>query len=134
MAECCVEPGRLILQVNVATALANLKPVQRLMHELEPFGCKLSIAGFDAERRSRQVLEHLNASYIKIQPAVTEKLTGNTAQQEIVRAIVDAAEARKVAVIADEVADTSSLSILWQCGVKLIAGAFLKENSQVVGQ
>ena len=134
MTECCVEPGRLILQVNVATALANLKPVQRLMHELEPFGCKLSISGFDAERRSRQVLEHLNASYIKIQPTLTEKLTGNTAQQELVRAIVDAAEARKVAVIADEVADTSSLSILWQCGVKLIAGAFLKENSQVVGQ
>ncbi|MSQ99602.1 MAG: EAL domain-containing protein, partial [Xanthomonadales bacterium] len=134
LAECCVEPGKLILQINVATALANLKPVQRLMHELEPFGCKLSISGFDAERRTRQVLEHLNASYIKIQPSLTEKLTGNTAQQEMVRAIVDAAEARKVAVIADEVADTSSLSILWQCGVKLIAGAFLKENSQVVGQ
>jgi len=134
LVECCVEPGKLILQVNVATALTNLKPVQRLMHELEPFGCKLSISGFDAERRTRQVLEHLNASYIKIQPTLTEKLTGNTAQQEMVRAIVDAAEARKVAVIADEVADTSSLSILWQCGVKLIAGAFLKESSQVVGR
>ena len=134
MVECCVEPGKLILQVNVATAVANLKPVQRLMHELERFGCKLSIAGFDAERRTRQVLEHLNASYIKILPALTEKLSGNTEQQEVVRAIVDAAEARKAAVIADEVADTSSLSILWQCGVKLIAGAFLKESSQVVGQ
>ncbi len=134
MTECCVEPGKLILQINVATALANLKPVQRLMLELEPFGCKLSLSGFDAERRTRQVLEHVNAAYIKIQPALTEKLTGNTAQQELVRAIVDAAEARKVSVIADEVTDTSSLSILWQCGVKLIAGAFLKENSQVVGQ
>jgi len=134
MTECCVEPGKLVLQVNVATALANLKPVQRLMHELERFGCKLSISGFDAERRSRQVLEHLNASYIKIQPALSEKLSGNTERQEVVRAIVDAAEARKAAVIADEVADTSSLSILWQCGVKLIAGAFLKESSQVVGQ
>lgn len=134
MAECCVEPGKLILQINVATALANLKPVQRLMLELEPFGCKLSLSGFDAERRTRQVLEHLNASYIKIRPALTEKLTGNTAQQELIRAIVDAAETRKVSVIADEVADTSNLSILWQCGVKLIAGAFLKENSQVVGQ
>jgi EAL domain-containing protein (putative c-di-GMP-specific phosphodiesterase class I) len=134
MTECCVEPGKLILQISVATALANLKPVQRLMHELEPFGCKLSICGFDAERRSRQVLEHLNASYIKIQPALTEKLSGNTTQQETIRTIVEAAEARKICVIADEVADTSSLSILWQCGVKLIAGAFLKENSQVVGQ
>ena len=134
MKECCVEPGKLVLQINAATALANLKPVQRLMQELERFGCKLSLSGFDAERRSRQVLEHLSASYIKIQPSLSEKLPGNTERQELIRAIVDAAEARKAAVIADEVADTSSLSILWQCGVKLIAGAFLKESSQVVGQ
>jgi len=37
-------------------------------------------------------------------------------------------------VIADEVADTSSLAVLWQCGIKLIAGAFLKESSQVIAQ
>ena len=35
---------------------------------------------------------------------------------------------------ADEVADTSSLAVLWQCGVKLIAGAFLSESSQVLAQ
>lgn len=132
--ENCIEGERLILQISAASAQSNLKPVQRLMGELEPLGCKLSISGFDVERRTRQVLEHLPASFIKLQQSLTENLTGNTANQEDIRKIVEAAESQGVSVIADEVADTSSLAILWQCGVKLIAGAFLKENSQVVGQ
>lgn len=134
MAECCVEADKLILQINAATAISNLKPVQRMMNELGPLGCRLSISGFDADRRTRQSLEHLNASYIKVHPDLTDQLTGNTAKQDIIRKIVDTAEAHGVNVIADEVADTSSLAILWQCGIKLIAGAFLKESSQVVGQ
>ncbi len=48
--------------------------------------------------------------------------------------MVEAADPHDVAVIADEVADTSSLAVLWQCGVKLIAGAFLRESSQVIAQ
>ena len=134
MSEFCVEAEKVIIQVSAATVQSNLKPVQRLMNELGPHGCSLSIAGFDAERRTRQVLDHLSVSYIKIQAKLTDQLTGNSSHQEAIRKIVDAADSSGVKVIADEVEDTASLAILWQCGVKLIAGAFLKENSQVVGQ
>jgi len=134
MARSCVEPGKLIIQISAAAAQSNLKPAQRLMQELKPLGCSLSVCGVDAERRSRQLLEHLEAGYLKIHPNLTTNLVGNSANQEAIRKIVDAAESHRVYVIADEVADTSSLATLWQCGVKLVAGAFLKENSQVVGQ
>jgi diguanylate cyclase (GGDEF)-like protein/PAS domain S-box-containing protein len=134
MSGLCIDGNRLIVQITTACAQSNLKPVQRLMQELRPLGCKLSIAAFGTERRHRQVLEHLDVNYVKIHPSFTANLSGITANQEAIRGIVDAAESRRVAVIADEVADTASLAILWQCGVKLIAGAFLKENSQVVGQ
>ncbi|HKX56669.1 MAG TPA: EAL domain-containing protein, partial [Xanthomonadales bacterium] len=73
-------------------------------------------------------------SYLKLQAVLTESLVGNTGNQEIIRNIVELAEKHQVTVIADEVADTSSLAILWQCGIKLIAGAFLKESSQVMAQ
>ena len=104
------------------------------MQELAPLGCRLSISGFGTERRHRQVLEHLEAHYVKLHPSLTANLSGNSTGQDAIRAVVDMAEASKAAVIADEVADTPSLATLWQCGVKLIAGAFLKESSQVVGQ
>jgi EAL domain-containing protein (putative c-di-GMP-specific phosphodiesterase class I) len=89
---------------------------------------------FDSERRTSQLLEHLDVAYIKLQPALTNGLTGNARNQDAIRKIVEAAEAHGVAVIADEVADTSSLAVLWQCGVKLIAGAFLRETTQVLAK
>jgi diguanylate cyclase (GGDEF)-like protein len=130
----CVEGSSLILQIPSSAALTNMKPAQRLMKELKPLGCQLSISYFDSERRCCQLLEHLDVSYVKLQPALTQDLTSNSKNQEAIRKIVEAADPAGVSVIADEVADTSSLAVLWQCGVKLIAGAFLKEPSQVIAQ
>jgi diguanylate cyclase (GGDEF)-like protein/PAS domain S-box-containing protein len=134
MKAACIEGERLVLQIAANAAQTNLRPAQRLMKELKPLGCQLSISQFDADRRSRQLLEHLDVSYVKLHPSLTEELTVNTKNQEAISKVVEAAESHGVAVIADEVADTSSLAVLWQCGVKLIAGAFLRESSQVLAQ
>jgi EAL domain-containing protein (putative c-di-GMP-specific phosphodiesterase class I) len=130
----CVDGSRLILQIPSSAALTNMKPAQRLMKELKPLGCQLSISYFDADRRCCQLLEHLDVSYVKILPVLTQDLTSNSKHQDAIRKIVEAAEPAGVSVIADEVADTSSLAVLWQCGVKLISGAFLKEPPQVIAQ
>jgi diguanylate cyclase (GGDEF)-like protein len=130
----CIDGSRIILQIGAATALNNLRPAQRLIKELQPLGCHLSISQFDAERRTCQLLEHLEVSYIKLRPELTFELTANSKLQESIRLIVEAAEPRSVAVIADEVQDTSSLAVLWQCGIKLIAGSFVRESTQVVAQ
>jgi len=130
----CVDGSRVILQIAAATALNNLRPMQRLAKELLPLGCALSISNFDAERRTCQLLEHIDVSYIKMRPELTFELTSNAKLQESIAHIVEAAEPRGVAVIADEVQDTSSLAVLWQCGIKLIAGSFVRESTQVVAQ
>jgi diguanylate cyclase (GGDEF)-like protein len=130
----CVDGNRVILQVTAQSALGNLRPAQRLAKELGVLGCRLAVSMFDSERRTCQLLEHLDVAYVKLHPALTEELTANTKHQEAVRRIVEAAEAHGVAVIADEVTNTSSLAVLWQCGVKLIAGAFLRETTQVLAQ
>ncbi|MEJ2383430.1 MAG: EAL domain-containing protein [Xanthomonadales bacterium] len=134
MKAACVEGSKIILQISSAAALNNLRPAQRLMRELSPLGCDLSVCQFDNERRTLQLLEHLDARYIKLQHALTQDLLSDTQRQEAIRQIVEVAEQHEVTVIADEVADTSSLAVLWQCGVKLISGAFLSESSQVIAQ
>lgn len=134
MKEACVDGSKIVLQIGVSAAQTNLRPAQRLMKELKPLGCSLSISQFDDERRSLQLLDHIGASYIKLKPELTTDLISNSKNQEAIRKIVDAAQAHDIEVIADEVADTSSLAVLWQCGVKLIAGAFLSDSSQVIAQ
>jgi len=130
----CVQGDRIILQVSAQTALGNLRPTQRLIKELSPFGCRLAVSQFDADRRNCQLLEHLDVSYVKLQPELTDDLTSNAKHQECVRTVVEAAERHGVAVVADEVTDTSCLAVLWQCGVKLITGTFVKESTQVLAQ
>ncbi len=132
--ESCVDGKQVILQIPAQTALGNLRPVQRLIKELTPLGCQLSISQFDADRRTCQLLKHLEVSFIKLHTTLTDELTANTKNQEGVRTVVEAAEPHGALVIADEVSDTSSLAILWQCGVKLIAGSFIRETTQVLAQ
>lgn len=129
-----VDAGKLIIQIPADSAQANLKPTQRLMKDIAPLGCRLSISDFGSERRTLQLFEHLDIAYVKLSTDLTLDLQGNNKSQEAIRQIVDAAKERETIVIADEISDTSNLAILWQCGVKMIAGAFLKETSQVIGQ
>ena len=130
----CIEGRRIILQIDANAAKTNLKPAQRLMKELKPLGCRLAISNFDTGRRTSQLLEHLEVSYVKLHPMLTEDLLTDTKNQESIRKIVDDAEIHGASVIAEEVEDTSSLAVLWQCGVKLISGTFLKEPPQVIAQ
>ena len=134
MTDACVEGEKVIVQIAANAVHSNLRPAQRLMKELKPMGCQLSVCQFDAERRTLQLLDHIDASYIKLHTSLTHELISNTKNQEAIRKIVEAAEPHGIEVIADEVADTSSLAVLWQCGVKLIAGAFLNDSSQVLAQ
>jgi diguanylate cyclase (GGDEF)-like protein len=129
-----VDGSRIVLQIAAQSALSNLRPAQRLIGELKPLGCQLSINEFDAERRTCQLLEHLEVSFVKLQQALTTELTADAKLQESIRKIVEAAEPKGIAVIAGEVPDTSSLAVLWQCGVKLIAGSFIRETTQVQAQ
>ena len=71
---------------------------------------------------------------IKLRPGLAQGLSSNTANQEIIRAVVRSVEKQNVTIVADEVQDAADLAVLWQCGVKLVTGDFLNEAPQVVGQ
>lgn len=129
-----VEGSQLILQISAMVAESNLKPTRRVVEELQPLGCNFVLSEFDNDPRTLQLLDHLPVGMIKLRPGLARGLSSNTANQEIVRAVVRAIETRNITVIADEVQDASDLAVLWQCGVKLVTGDFLNEAPQVVGQ
>lgn len=126
--------SQLILQISAISAESNLKPTRRIIDELKDLGCGFVLSEFDNDRRTIQLLEHLPVNMIKLRPGLAQGLSANTANQEIIRAVVRAIEPYDIIVIADEVQDASDLAVLWQCGVKLVTGDFLNEAPQVVGQ
>jgi diguanylate cyclase (GGDEF)-like protein len=126
--------SQLILQISGITAESNLKPTRRIIDELQDLGCSFVLSEFDNDRRTLQLLEHLPVSMVKLRPGLAQGLSANTANQEVIRAVVRAVEPYDITIISDEVQDASDLAILWQCGVKLVTGDFLNEAPQVVGQ
>jgi diguanylate cyclase (GGDEF)-like protein len=129
-----VEGSQIILQISAIVSESHLKPTCRLVDELQRLGCNFVISEFDNDRRTIQLLDHLPVHMIKLRPGLAKGLSSNTTNQEIIRAVVRAVEARNITIIADEVRDASDLAALWQCGVKLVTGDFLNEAPQVVGQ
>jgi EAL domain-containing protein (putative c-di-GMP-specific phosphodiesterase class I) len=134
MEESGVEGSQLILQISAISAESNLKPTRRIIDELKELGCGFILSEFDNDRRTLQLLEHLPVNMIKLRPGLAQGLSSNTANQEIIRAVVRAVETQDITIVADEVQDAADLAVLWQCGVRLVTGDFLNEAPQVVGQ
>ncbi len=126
--------SQLVLQVSTSIAESNLKPTRQVIDELQGLGCSFVLSEFDDDRRTIQLLEHLPVNMVKLHPDLAKGLSSNTSNQEIIRAIVRAVEPYDISIVADEVRDASDLSVLWQCGIKLVTGDFLNEAPQVVGQ
>lgn len=126
--------SQIVLQISAMFAETNLKPTRRVIDELKDHGCSFVLSEFDNDRRTIQLLDLLPVDMIKLRPGLAKGLSSNTANQEIIRAVVRAVEPHNTTIIADEVQDASDLAVLWQCGVKLVTGDFLNEAPQVVGQ
>jgi diguanylate cyclase (GGDEF)-like protein len=129
-----VQGTQVIIQLSARSAESNLKPAGRLIEELKPLGCTFSLSGFDDQRKYCQLLEHLDISLVKLRHGLAQGVNHNSPHLDIIRNVVSETEPADIAVIADEVQDAADLAVLWQCGVKLVAGEFLKEAPQVVGQ
>jgi diguanylate cyclase (GGDEF)-like protein len=129
-----VEGSQLILQISAIAAESHLKPTARVIDELRDMGCGVVLSEFDNDQRTIKLLEHLKVNMIKLRPGLATGLTSNSANQDIIRAVVKSIEPYEIIIVADEVEDASDLAILWQCGVKLVTGDFLNEAPQVVGQ
>ncbi len=117
----------LVFEVHEKTASTHLKNAKVFLHGLKELHCGFAIEHFGANNHSFNLLKHLPADYLKIDGSLIHKLAQNPEQQEIVKRIAAQAHDLGKLTIAEFVEDASSLSVLWQCGVKFIQGNFLQE-------
>ena len=61
--------GALGFEIALDSAISHEAPVQKLMAEVRPFGCSLTLSGFDGSKASFSELEDLAPDYIKISVA-----------------------------------------------------------------
>lgn len=128
-----VQGSQLIVQTPAPVAVSNLRQCRKLSQELRNYGVRFSLSGFDEQDRHCQLLREIDVDLVSLHSGLCEALKSNAANRAAVRKVVLAAEQAGAVVVAGDVQDAADMATLWQCGVRLVCGDYLRELSQISG-
>ena len=129
-----LSPSRLILQVRTESVVARLPKSKLVLNALAASGFGISLSGFENDPRHFRVLNGLPVSCIRPAQHLFTNLGDGAGRSEDLADLVKSCEKTEANVIAEGVQAARHLAMLWQLGIKLVAGDFLHEESRVVGQ
>ncbi len=123
-------PNSLAFVVKENVAVTNLKYTKDLAEKVKSLNCDFIVDDFGSGTNPFQLLQHIHADYVRIDPGFMEGLAENTQHQNHIKLISEQATQLGKKTIAQHVPDAASLSILWGLGVNFIQGNFLQEPSE----
>jgi diguanylate cyclase (GGDEF)-like protein len=117
----------LIFEVKESVAVTNLKNAKDLASKLRKIKCGFVLDDFGSGTNPFQLLEHIDADYVRLDKSFMDELADNPQNQETIKKIAEQASEFGKFTIAQFVKDANSLSLLWGMGVNFIQGYFLQE-------
>lgn len=120
-----LSPNAIIWQMtenDVSTALKEIKPFSKAIEEIHG---QLAVNRFGCGLNPFNMLKHLNATYLKVDPSFIEDLS-NEQNKTALRELVAAAHAQGKLTIIPYVENASILSTLWQIGTNYVQGHYLQ--------
>jgi EAL domain-containing protein (putative c-di-GMP-specific phosphodiesterase class I)/GGDEF domain-containing protein/DNA-binding response OmpR family regulator len=124
-------PGnRLVFEICDANIRAGLKQVADFANHARKLGCGIALEHYDIGRDLEPLLEHISASYVKINRNAVDDIAVSRELQLKLKTMIALCEHHKARVITGFVEDASSLQLLWKCGVHYIQGNFLQEPDE----
>ena len=130
--DAALTPRQIVFQINERIASAHVRPAEELSRELTRLGFGFCVDSLGSGSNTLQIIEHVPMHYAKIDGALMQGLAGSDDRQETVRGIVEAANDRNVATIAERVEDANTMAVLWQLGVAFIQGYQIREPEVVL--
>ncbi len=121
--------GSLAFVVKETVAVTNLKNTREIAEKVKQLNCDFILDDFGSGANPFQLLQHIPADYIRLDPGLMEELSENPHDQETIKHIAAQASEQGINTIAQHVPDAASLSILWGLGVNFIQGNFLQPPS-----
>ncbi|WP_018174586.1 EAL domain-containing protein [Thioalkalivibrio sp. ALJ9] len=121
-----IPADNVVVELKEPTVVTNLKPAMKVSRGLVEMHSHLCIDDFGNGLNPFQLLQHLEADHIKLDPSFVEGLAENEENQEAIREYVDAAHAKGKQVIVPHVEDASVLAVLYGLNVNLVQGYFIQ--------
>ncbi len=117
----------LIFEIKESVAVTHLKNTKDLAINLKKMKCGFVLDDFGSGSNPFQLLEHIDADYVRLEKGLMNDLVENPQNQETIKQLTEQASELGKFTIAQFVKDANSLSILWGMGVNFIQGYFLQE-------
>ncbi|MBN8895921.1 MAG: EAL domain-containing protein [Rhodanobacter sp.] len=118
--------GRLVLEMTESKVMTLLRPAQEFVNAWKKMGGGFALEQFGSGLNSFQLLNHIDADYLKIDRSHMADLPQHADSQKKVAEICQQAHELKRLTIAEWVEDATSTSLLFACGVDFVQGNFLQ--------
>jgi diguanylate cyclase (GGDEF)-like protein/PAS domain S-box-containing protein len=131
LGKAALKNGRVVLEMTESKVMTLLRPAQEFVKEWKKLGGHFALEQFGSGLNSFQILNHIDADYLKIDRSYMAELPRHPENQKKVAEICQQARELKRQTIAEWVEDATSTSLLFACGVDFVQGNFLQEPQRL---
>ena len=124
-----LDPDHLIWGFREPEIREKLRRVQTFIEIFKPLGVRFALCDVDPDSTIEPLLRNLEIDYLRMAPEMIQNLSGNDAVRQKLADLVNIADEHQVRVIAPKVEHTGDLATLWQFGITLVQGDFVREEA-----
>ena len=124
--------SRLVTQLPERDAARHIKQTRAAVAKLKKLGVGFALEHYGIDQQRFQILDILEPDYIKIDGELMHTLMTDTAMQEAVQRIVQAAEKRDIKSIAERVENANAMAVLFQLRLDYMQGHYVHEPEVVL--
>jgi EAL domain-containing protein (putative c-di-GMP-specific phosphodiesterase class I) len=124
--------GHIVLEMTESKVMTLLRPAQEFVNGWKKLGGQFALEQFGSGLNSFQLLNHVDADYLKIDRSYMAELPQHPENQKKVAELCQQARELHRLTIAEWVEDATSTSLLFACGVDFVQGNFLQEPQRLV--
>lgn len=122
-------PTGLILGFREAEVREKLRPVQAFIERLSKLDCRFALCDVGPDAPIDSQLRHLDIDFARLAPEMIQDLSDNEERRQKLSSLVSEARQHKTRIIAPRVENTGDLATLWQFGIILVQGEFVREEA-----
>jgi len=119
--------SRIIFHVNEKDIVADTQKAVEFARKVEQLHCGISIDHYGITDSSLRLLDMLNLNYVQLRDTVLSGLLEHAAIQVNVQRLIQHALSKDIKVIASNIEDPATLSLLWNMGVRYFQGYFIQQ-------
>lgn len=126
-----LEANRIIIGFRENEIREKLRPVQAFMERFRQTGCRFALCDVGPDAPLESLLRHLDVDFARLAPEMIQDLSGNDDLRQRLSTLVSHAREHETRIIAPKVENTGDLATLWQFGIILVQGEFVREEASV---